>query len=82
MVRRRAQVAPRRLEGESETTLSRAPVEITVYKLGDKYYAARSNEFGYANYEFLPKPPPFLHPLGKGESAGSGADTDPAPPQD
>jgi hypothetical protein len=27
------------------------PVEITVYKLGDKYYGARSNEFGYANYE-------------------------------
>ena len=24
---------------------------MTVYKLGDKYLAARSNEFGYANYE-------------------------------
>jgi hypothetical protein len=24
---------------------------VTVYKLGDKYYGARSNEFGYANYE-------------------------------
>jgi hypothetical protein len=22
-----------------------------VYKVGDKYVAARSNEFGYANYE-------------------------------
>jgi hypothetical protein len=27
------------------------PFEFTVYKLGDKYVAARSNEFGYANYE-------------------------------
>ena len=27
---------------------------MTVYKLGDKYLAARSNEFGYANYEVEP----------------------------
>ena len=27
------------------------PFEITVYKLGDKYVAARSNEFGHANYD-------------------------------
>ena len=27
-----------------------------VYKLGDKYYGARSNEFGYANYEIIPVP--------------------------
>jgi len=25
-----------------------------VYKLGDKYVAARSNEFGYANYQIIP----------------------------
>ena len=67
--------------GKVVTTLSQTPVEVTVYKLGDTYYAARSNEFGYANYEFLPKPPLFLHSLGKGESEGSGADTHPAPPQ-
>jgi hypothetical protein len=24
------------------------------FKLGDKYVAARSNEFGYANYEIIP----------------------------
>jgi hypothetical protein len=24
---------------------------VTVYKVGDKYWGARSNEFGYANYE-------------------------------
>jgi len=27
------------------------PFEVTVYKLGDKYVAARSDEFGHANYE-------------------------------
>ena len=27
------------------------PFEVTVYRLGDKFVAARSNEFGYANYE-------------------------------
>ncbi len=46
-------------------------MEVAVYKLGDTYYAARSNEFGYANYELLPKPPLFINPLGKGETAGS-----------
>ena len=25
--------------------------EMTFYKLGDTYYVARSNEFGYANYQ-------------------------------
>jgi len=24
---------------------------VTVYKLGDRYVASRSREFGYANYE-------------------------------
>lgn len=33
-----------------------APFETTVYKLGDKHYAARSNEFGFANYELTPVP--------------------------
>ena len=63
--------------GKLVTTLSQASLEITVYKLGDKYYAARSNEFGYANYEFLAKPPVFLNPLGKGETAGGGEDPHP-----
>jgi uncharacterized protein DUF3604 len=67
--------------GKVVTTLSQAPMEVVVYKKGDVYYAARSNEFGYANYEILPKPPTFLRPLGKGESGGSGADTHPAPEQ-
>jgi hypothetical protein len=33
-----------------------------VYKVGDKYLAARSNEFGYANYE-ISTPKPELNPL-------------------
>ena len=37
--------------GRIVTTLEMTPFEVTVYKLGDKYLAARSNEFGYANYE-------------------------------
>ncbi len=37
--------------GKIVTTLSGAPFEIAVYKVGNKYVAARSNEFGFANYE-------------------------------
>jgi hypothetical protein len=38
-------------DGKIVTTLMNSPYEVAVYKLGDKYYGARSNEFGYANYE-------------------------------
>ena len=37
--------------GRLVTTLEMTPFAVIVYKLGDKYVAARSNEFGYANYE-------------------------------
>jgi hypothetical protein len=40
--------------GKIITTLAGTPFEVTVYKLGDKYFAARSNEFGYANYQVIP----------------------------
>jgi hypothetical protein len=40
--------------GKIVTELVGTPIEISVYKLGDKYLAARSNEFGYANYEIVP----------------------------
>lgn len=33
--------------------LGNTPYEAMVYRLGDKYYGARSNEFGFANYELL-----------------------------
>jgi hypothetical protein len=45
------------------TSLAGTPIEITVYKLSDKYFGARSNEFGYANYEIIPKIVE-LNPLG------------------
>ena len=37
--------------GKIVTTIANTPFEIAVYKVGNKYVAARSNEFGYANYE-------------------------------
>jgi hypothetical protein len=48
--------------GKLVTELYGTPFEITVYKAGDKYYGARSNEFGYANYEIIP-PVKELNPL-------------------
>ena len=38
-------------DGRIVTTLEGTPFEVTVYRLSDKLIAARSNEFGYANYE-------------------------------
>ena len=49
--------------GKLVTQLVGTPFEVTVYKLGDKYYGARSNEFGYANYEIIPALK-ALNPLG------------------
>ena len=40
--------------GKIVTDLVGTPIEIGVYKVGDKYIGARSNEFGYANYEIVP----------------------------
>jgi hypothetical protein len=37
--------------GEIITTIGETPFAVTVYKVGDRYWAARSNEFGYANYQ-------------------------------
>lgn len=53
--------------GKLVTMIANTPFEMAVYKLGDKYYGARSNEFGYANYELLAKGPVNLVPLTKGE---------------
>jgi hypothetical protein len=38
-------------DGRLVTTVDGSPFEVAVYKQGDKYVAARSNEFGFANYE-------------------------------
>jgi len=40
--------------GKIVTTLAGTPIEIAVYKVAGKYIGARSNEFGYANYEIIP----------------------------
>ena len=37
--------------GEIITTIGETPFAVTVYKVGEKYLAARNNEFGYVNYE-------------------------------
>ncbi|HQR49393.1 MAG TPA: DUF3604 domain-containing protein [Steroidobacteraceae bacterium] len=49
--------------GRVVTNLQEAPFSIAIYKLGDSYYAARSNEFGYANYEVIPDPQFAVNPL-------------------
>jgi hypothetical protein len=41
-------------DGKIFTEMVGTPLDITVYKVGDKYIAARGNEFGYANYEMIP----------------------------
>jgi len=37
--------------GHLITYLHGTPFEVTVYKIGDRYVASRSEEYGYANYE-------------------------------
>ncbi len=49
--------------GKVVTIISQDPFSVTVYKLGDTYYGARSNEFGYANYEMIPTPQFVQNPL-------------------
>jgi hypothetical protein len=38
-------------DGKIITTLMNSPYEVAVYQLGNKNFGARSNEFGFANYE-------------------------------
>ena len=49
--------------GKLITYVSQDRYAFTFYKLGDTYYAARSNEFGYANYEIVPDPKIAINPL-------------------
>lgn len=41
-------------DGRLRTDINGSEFDVAVYQLGDKYLAARSNEFGYANYEVEP----------------------------
>jgi hypothetical protein len=51
--------SPYKIEGGMLITfVSQEPYSYRLYKMGDTYYAARSNEFGYANYEIIPTPNP------------------------
>ena len=55
---------PYKIEGgKLVTNISQTPFSITIYKLGDTYYGARSSEFGYANYEIIPSPQFVLNPV-------------------
>jgi hypothetical protein len=51
--------------GRLLTFVSQEPYSYTIYKAGSTYYLARSNEFGYANYEIvpLPSPPVVANPM-------------------
>lgn len=56
--------SPYKIEGGKLITfVSQDPYALTFYKLGDTYYAARSNEFGYANYEIVSEPKSAINPL-------------------
>ena len=50
-------------DGKLVTFVSQDPYALTFYKLGDTTYAARSNEFGFANYEIIPDPKFAINPL-------------------
>ena len=50
-------------DGKLTTFVSQDPYSLTVYKLGNTYYGARSNEFGFANYEIIPAPQIAVNPL-------------------
>ena len=39
--------------GRLVTSVGGQDIDIAVYRLDDRYYAARSNEFGFANYEIM-----------------------------
>jgi hypothetical protein len=55
---------PYRIEGgRLVIPLSQQPYSFTFFKVGDSYFAARSNEFGYANYEILPAQQIAANPL-------------------
>lgn len=55
---------PYKIEGGKVITrVQQDPYAMAIYKLGDTYYGARSNEFGYANYEIIPYPQFVVNPV-------------------
>jgi hypothetical protein len=55
-------------DGQVISSIGDKPFNLTLYKVGDVFYAARSNEFGYANYKVMNPPPVNLVALGKGDA--------------
>jgi hypothetical protein len=53
-------------DGKIVTMLGNVPFDVAIYKVGDKYVGARSNEFGYANYELISVTPPATPDAGVG----------------
>jgi hypothetical protein len=49
--------------GKLVTWVAQEPYTHTFYRLGGTTYVARSNEFGFANYEIVPAPQIALNPL-------------------
>ena len=55
---------PYKIEGGKVISkVAQDPYSVTIYKMGDTYYGARSNEFGYANYEIIPFPQFVVNPV-------------------
>src|SRR5262245_15313987 len=46
--------------GRIGSSLGNVPFDLAVSKTGEKYVGARSNEFGFANYEIVPEPKNLL----------------------
>jgi hypothetical protein len=53
-------------DGKIVTMLGNVPFDVAIYKVGDKYFGARGNEFGYANYELISVTPPATPDAGVG----------------
>jgi|HubBroStandDraft_4_1064222.scaffolds.fasta_scaffold00373_18 hypothetical protein len=60
------------------TSVENTRFNLTFYKLGDTYYAARSDEFGYANYQITPRAPDKLVDLRKVEARSEARNGPPA----
>ena len=59
-----ARTSAYRIEGgKLVVQVAQEPYAFTFHKLGDTIYLARSNEFGYANYEIIPAPQIAANPL-------------------
>jgi hypothetical protein len=56
--------SPYKIEGGKVTVkVAQDAYSVTIYKLGDTYYGARSSEFGYVNHEIIPFPQMVVNPV-------------------